>query len=36
MEYLVVASIVLQVIAIGIQTRPSNLLTCVRRPAWLK
>ena len=35
MEYVVAASIVLQVIAIGIQTRPSNLLTCLRRPAWL-
>jgi BASS family bile acid:Na+ symporter len=35
MKFVVAASIVLQVIAIGIQTRPSNLLTCVRRPSWL-
>jgi BASS family bile acid:Na+ symporter len=35
MKFVVAASIVLQVIAIGIQTRPSNLLTCVRRPLWL-
>src|SRR6185436_1351179 len=35
MEYVVAASIVLQVIAIGIQTTPSNLLTCIRRPSWL-
>lgn len=35
MKFIVAASIVLQVIAIGIQTRPSNLLTCVRRPSWL-
>jgi len=35
MKYVVLASIVLQVIAIGIQTRPSNLLTCILRPSWL-
>lgn len=34
MKLAVAASIVLQVIAIGIQTRPVNLLTCVRRPSW--
>jgi len=35
MKYVVLASIVLQVIAIGVQTKPSNLLTCIRRPSWL-
>ncbi len=35
MKFVVAASIVLQVIAIGIQTRPMNLLTCIRRPSWL-
>lgn len=35
MKYVVAASIVLQVVAIGIQTKPSNLLTCIRRPSWL-
>jgi len=35
MNFVVAASIALQVIAIGIQTSPLNLLTCVRRPSWL-
>src|SRR6185369_15606072 len=35
MKFVVAASIVLQVIAIGVETRPSNLLTCIRRPSWL-
>jgi BASS family bile acid:Na+ symporter len=35
MKFVVAASIVLQVIAIGIQTRPSNLMTCILRPFWL-
>jgi len=35
MKLLVTASIVLQVIAIGIQTSPANLMTCIKRPAWL-
>jgi BASS family bile acid:Na+ symporter len=35
MKIVVAASIVLQVVAIGIQTRPSNLMTCILRPSWL-
>jgi bile acid:Na+ symporter, BASS family len=35
MKFVVTASIVLQVIAVGIQTNPANLFTCVRRPAWI-
>jgi BASS family bile acid:Na+ symporter len=35
MKLVVLASILLQVIAVGVQTDPANLLTCVRRPGWL-
>ncbi len=35
MKLILAASIVLQVIAIGIQTTPRNLMTCIRRPSWL-
>src|SRR5258707_553626 len=35
MKLIVIASIMLQVIAVGVQTDPANLLTCVRRRSWL-
>ena len=35
MKLIVAATIMLQVLAVGIQTNPSGLLTCVRRPLWL-
>lgn len=35
MKLAVTVSVVLQVIATGIQTRPLSLLTCIRRPLWI-
>jgi BASS family bile acid:Na+ symporter len=35
MKFIVIASIMLQVFALGVRTDPVNLLTCVRRRSWL-
>jgi bile acid:Na+ symporter, BASS family len=35
MKLIVAATIMLQVLAVGIQANPAGLLTCVRRPLWL-
>jgi len=35
MKLIVVATIMLQVLAVGVQADPPDLLTCVRRPLWL-
>jgi len=35
MKLIVAATIMLQVLAVGIQADPASLLTCVRRPLWL-
>ena len=35
MKVVVAATIMLQVLAVGVQADPAGLLTCVRRPLWL-
>lgn len=35
MKFIVAATIMLQVLAVGVEAEPSGLLTCVRRPLWL-
>lgn len=35
MKVIVAATIMLQVLAVGVQADPASLLTCVRRPLWL-
>jgi bile acid:Na+ symporter, BASS family len=35
MKLVVAATIMLQVLAVGVQANPGGLLTCVRRPLWL-
>ena len=35
MKLVILATIMLQVLAVGVQTNSANLLTCVRRPLWL-
>lgn len=35
MKLIVAATIMLQVLAVGVQADPASLLTCVRRPLWL-
>ncbi len=35
MKFIVAATIMLQVLAVGIEAEPSGLLTCVRRPLWV-
>jgi len=35
MKLVVAATIMLQVLAVGVQANPAGLLTCVRRPLWL-
>jgi bile acid:Na+ symporter, BASS family len=35
MKFIVAATIMLQVLAVGVQADPAGLLTCVRRPLWL-
>src|SRR6185436_4298313 len=35
MKFIVAATIMLQVLDVGVQADPASLLTCVRRPLWL-